>query len=162
MGQIARAGKDQIIRRRGRGGGMIERPAPSSFTVGDFWANTYQALNPTTSTTALNDVGAGDQTTFVEVTGGAGIGLSAARNYASSATYTTLTARLYVTDVLTYTLDSWNGSAWVAVTLSGGEPPLSGGGEWVTLTKTFSATTTRFRFSLQSNTTVRIGDLRIS
>jgi hypothetical protein len=141
---------------------MIERPAPSSFTVGDFWANTYQALNPTTSTTALNDVGAGDQTTFVEVTGGAGIGLSAARNYASSATYTTLTARLYVTDVLTYTLDSWNGSAWVAVTLSGGEPPLSGGGEWVTLTKTFSATTTRFRFSLQSNTTVRIGDLRIS
>ncbi len=169
MGQIARSGKDGLIRRLGRAGRMISRALPAGFTVGDFWANTYQSLNPTTSTTALNDVGVGDQTTFVQVTGAlnALIGISAVRNYANSASYTTFTARLYVTDVLTVTLHSWDGSAWIPVTLSGAVPGLTGGGEWVTLTQTFTATTTRLRLSVQTQgsgiaSDVRIGDLRIS
>lgn len=148
---------------------MIGRAKPSSFTVGDFWANTYQALNPSTSTTAIGDVGAGDQTTFVQVTGGVGalIGISAVRNYASSASYTTFTAKLYITDLLTFTLHSWDGSAWVLVTTSGAQPSGGNGAEWVTLTQTFSATTTRLRLSVQTQgagiaSDVRIGDLRIS
>ena len=147
----------------------VSRPSSVSLSPGDYWANTYQAINPTTSTTKFNDVGVGDQTTYEQVTGGVGavIGISAVRNYASSASYTTFTAKLFITDLLTFTLHSWDGSAWVLVTTSGAQPSGGNGAEWVTLTQTFTATTTRLRLSVQTqgsgiNSDVRIGDLRIS
>lgn len=172
MSQIARSGREWLMRRLGRAGSLIARPRPSGFTVGDFWANTYQALNPSTSTAKFNDVGVGDQTTFEQVTGGVGalIGITVVRNFASTAGYTSLTAKLFVTDTITYTFERWNGTTWVNDILSGGIDPVPGaGGNWITLTKTLNpaSTTNRVRLSVQTQgsgiaSDVRIGDFRVS
>jgi hypothetical protein len=148
----------------------VSQPSSASLSPGYYWANTYQALSPTTSTTKFNDVAPLDQTTYEQV-GPAGIGaligITGMLVTASSTAYTTFTARLHVTDLLTFTLHSWNGSAWVLVVTSGITPSLSGGAEWVTLTQAFTATTTRLRLSIQTQgsgiaSDVRIGDWRIS
>jgi hypothetical protein len=141
----------------------------SNLAAGYYWASTYQNATPVTPTTRFNDVAPLDQTTFQQVTGGVGalVGMTGLLVTAGSTSYTTFTARVHITDVLTFTLHSWNGSAWVLVSTSGTPPVLSGGAEWVTLTETFTATTTRLRFSIQTqgtgiNSDVRIGDWRVS
>lgn len=140
----------------------------STLAAGYYWASTYQNATPVTPTTRFNDVAPLDQTTFQQVTGGIGalIGITGVLVTAGSTSYTSFTARLHVTDLLTFTLHSWNGSAWVLVTTSGITPLLSGGAEWVTLTQTFTATTTRLRLSVQTQgsgiaSDVRIGDWRV-
>ncbi len=142
-------------------------------TLGDVtWANTYQAANPTTITTQIDDLATANESTFEQVTGGVGalIGITAVMNVTATRSFNSLVARLYVTDTLTYVIDRWNGSAWVAdIDLGGALPTLLGGGEWVTLTRTLNAgsTTTKVRLSVQTQgsgiaSDVRIGDVRLS
>lgn len=146
--------------------------AGSILAPGYYWASIYQAPIPTIPTTRFDDVAPLDQTTFQQVTGGVGVlvGMTGMKVTAGLTGYTTFEARIYVTDNLTFVIDRWNGSAWVADIDTGGSVPvISGGGEWVTLTRTLNpaSTTTRVRFSLRTQgagiaSDVRIGDYRIS
>lgn len=136
------------------------------------WANTYQASNPSTASGVITDKTAADETTYEEVAGGvsAVIGMTAVQNIAVARGFTAFTARVYVTDSITYVVDRWNGSAWVADIVTSDTPPfLSGGGEWVSLSMVLDAakTTTKVRLSVQTQgsgiaSVVRIGDMRIS
>lgn len=147
------------------GGGSILAP-------GYYWASIYQAPIPTTPTTKFDDVAVGDQTTYEQVTGGVSaiIGMTGMKVTASVTGYTSLEARIYVTDTLTYVLDRWNGSSWVADLVLFDAPPILGpGGQWCSLSAVLDGTktTTRVRLSIQTQgagiaSDVRIGDYRIS
>lgn len=136
------------------------------------WANTYQAPSPSTVTGNINDLAAGDQTTYEQVTGSIGelVGITAVQNITVARGFTALSARLYFTDTLEYVIDRWDGAAWVADIVTIESPPLvTGGGEWGTLTASLdpAKTTTKVRISVRTQgaaipSDVRIGDFRIS
>lgn len=152
------------LRAQGVGGG----PAP-----GYYWASGYQATTITTATTKFNDVGAGDQTTYEEVTGGVGvlIGISALVVVAAPTAYTNITFKAWCTDSINFEVARWTGSAWAIDWYNGvgATPALAGGGEWVSVSRnvlnTFSTSQIRVTFNTQGSgiaSVARIGDIRLT